>query len=80
MPVYEFLDGIKISLFSNDHVPPHIHASIGEHEALIDIKQVTVIIGTLPKTQLRKVLKYVAQNQNDLLEAFYSLNPKIKRI
>ena len=80
MPVYEFLDSIKISLFSNDHVPPHIHASIGEHEALIDIKQVTVIIGTLPKTQLRKVLKYVAQNQNDLLEAFYSLNPKIKRI
>lgn len=80
MPVYEFLDGIKISLFSNDHVPPHIHASIGEHEALIDIKQVTVIIGTLPKTQLRKVLKYVAQNQNDLLEAFYSLNTKIKRI
>lgn len=80
MPVYEFLDGIKISLFSNDHVPPHIHASFGEHEALIDIKQVTVIIGTLPKTQLRKVLKYIAQNQNDLLEAFYSLNPKIKRI
>ena len=39
MPVYDFLDGIKISIFMNDHVPPHIHASKGEYESLIDIKR-----------------------------------------
>ena len=39
MPVYDFLDGIKICIFMNDHVPPHIHASKGEYESLIDIKR-----------------------------------------
>jgi hypothetical protein len=80
MPVYEFLDGIKISVYSNDHVPPHIHASIGEHEVLIDIQKVEVLIGSLPKSQIRKVLAFVALNQNDLLEEFFNLNPTIKKI
>lgn len=80
MPVYEFLDGIKISVFSNDHVPPHVHASIGEHEALIDIQKVSVMVGSLPKSQLRKVLSYVALNQDDLLKEFFNLNPTVKKL
>jgi hypothetical protein len=80
MPVYEFLEGIKISVYSNDHVPPHIHASSGEHEVLIDIQKVKVLIGSLPKSQLRKALNFVALNQNDLLVEFFNLNPNIKKI
>ena len=75
MPVYEFLDGIKISIFMNDHVPPHIHASIGEYESLIDIKKIALMVGNLPKNYLRKVLVFVKENQDELLEAFYNLNP-----
>jgi hypothetical protein len=80
MPVYEFLDGIKINVYMNDHVPPHIHASIGEYESLIDIKKVSEMVGNLPKTHLRKVLVYVKENQDDILEMFYELNPTIKKI
>lgn len=80
MPVYEFLDGIKISVFMNDHVPPHIHASIGEFESLIDINQVILMVGNLPKKYLRKVLLFVKENQVELLEEFYNLNSAIKRI
>jgi hypothetical protein len=78
MPVYEFLDGIKINVYMNDHVPPHVHASIGEYESLIDIKKVSEMVGNLPKTHLRKALKYVKDNQKDLLDQFYSFNPTIK--
>lgn len=80
MPVYDFLDGKKISVFSNDHVPPHIHASIGEFEALIDIAKVEILVGILPKTQLKKAIEYVNNNQKELLDAFYDLNPKIKKL
>ena len=80
MPIYEFLGGIKISIYSNNHVPPHIHASIGEREVLIDLQKVKVLIGSLPKSQLRKALDFVALNQNDLLEEFFNLNPSIKKI
>lgn len=80
MPVVELLDGIKISVYMNDHIPPHIHASIGEYESLIDTKNGDVMVGNLPKTYLRKVLKFVKENKNELLEAFYILNPTIKII
>ena len=75
MPVYDFLEGIKISVFMNDHVPPHIHASIGEYESLIDIKKVDLLVGNLPKKYLRKALLFVKENQVELLEEFYKLNP-----
>lgn len=55
MPVYDFLEGIKISVFMNDHVPPHIHASIGEYESLIDIKKVDLLVGNLPKNIYAKL-------------------------
>lgn len=80
MPVYDFLDGIKISIFMNDHVPPHIHASIGEYESLIDIQKFALMVGNLPKKYLRKVLLFVKENQVELLEEFYNLNPTTKRI
>ena len=80
MPVFEIFEGIKICIFSNDHVPPHIHASIGEHEVLISIKEANIMVGNLPKSQLRKAIKFVENNQNELLEAFYGLNPEIKKI
>jgi hypothetical protein len=64
----------------NDHVPPHIHASLGEYESLIDIKKVILIVGNLPKNYLRKVLFFVKENQVELLEEFYNLNPAIKKI
>jgi Domain of unknown function (DUF4160) len=70
MPFYEFIDGIKICIFSNDHVPHHIHANIGEFEALIDIKKIEVNVGMLPKTQLKKTLEFVKINQIELLNAF----------
>ena len=33
------------------------------------------MVGNLPKNYLRKVLVFVRENQDELLEAFYNLNP-----
>ena len=38
------------------------------------------MVGSLPKTQLRKALEFVALNQTDLLKEFFKLNPTIKKI
>jgi Domain of unknown function (DUF4160) len=58
------------------------HAQYAEYEALIDIRTLTVLAGRLPAKTLRKVIAYmkIAQNQQDLLETFYFLNPQIKSI
>lgn len=80
MPLYELFEGIKIYLYFNDHLPPHIHAMYGEYEVLIDIRTFEVYRGELPNKQLKKVTKFVKENQDDLLETFYELNPEIKKL
>ena len=80
MPCLIKTQGVKICVYSNDHVPPHIHAIFGEHEAIIAIRELEVIQGELPTNKRRIALEYVRSNQNDLLESFYQLNPHIAQI
>jgi hypothetical protein len=80
MPEVDRIFGIRICVFSRDHLPPHFHAFYGEYEALIDIREATVIAGGLPRRKLREALKYLAQNRNDLLETFYQLNPQLGQL
>lgn len=82
MPVFDTIDGIVISVFSREHLPPHCHAQYAEYEALINIRTLEVIAGRLPAKSLRKVIAFMnrEENQLDLLETFYQLNPHIKRI
>jgi hypothetical protein len=48
MPTIETIDGIKILLYSNDHVPPHFYVWYGEYRAIIDIQILKIIKGELP--------------------------------
>ena len=77
MPCLTKIQGIKICVYSNDHVPPHIHALFGEYEILIDIREIVSIKGEMPNNKRRVALDYVNANQGDLLDAFYQLNPHI---
>ena len=80
MPVVTKLNGVKISIFSNDHVPPHIHAHCGEHEAQINLRSMEIMHGFLPKNKHRILKDYLLDNAEELLELFYELNPNIERI
>ena len=64
MPLFELIDGIKINVYSNDHLPPHIHAIYNEYEAVISITGKEII----------------TENENDLLALFKALNPQIKNL
>lgn len=79
MPNIITVKGIKINVYPNDHVPPHIHALYGEHEALIEIKTLKTLRGFLPKPQLQTTKDFVQENKEELLNLFYQLNPKTKQ-
>lgn len=79
MPELDRISGIRICVFSRDHLPPHFHAFYGEYQALIDIRIGTVIEGGLPRRKLREVLEYLAENRDELLETFYQKNPKLRQ-
>jgi Domain of unknown function (DUF4160) len=68
MPTISAFYGIVIQMFWQDHGPPHFHALYAEHEAIVSIRDVTVIRGTLPRRAANMVLEWAAQHRDELLE------------
>ncbi|SLM31028.1 conserved hypothetical protein [Desulfamplus magnetovallimortis] len=66
MPVISRFLGIIISMYLNDHMPPHFHAKYGEYEITVCI-ETGVIEGKFPKRALRLVLEWSEKHQDKLL-------------
>jgi hypothetical protein len=49
MPTISTFYGLLIRMYFNDHAPPHFHALYGEHQATIDIRELIVLEGSLPR-------------------------------
>jgi hypothetical protein len=63
MPTIAIVDGVKIQLFYNDHDPAHFHAIIGGSEALIAIRSLEILRGSLPPGKLRQVIEWAREHQ-----------------
>ncbi len=68
MPTISVFYGILIQMFWNEHAPPHFHALYGEHEALIDVRDLRVLRGSLPRRAMALVLEWAAAHRDHLLE------------
>ena len=55
MPEISRFLGIVIGMFYNDHSPPHLHASYGEYDIAVSIRDGTVLWGSLPRRALSHV-------------------------
>ena len=56
MPEISLFYGIRVTMYYNDHMPPHFHAEYNGQKALVDINNIQVIRGSLPNKQLRLIL------------------------
>jgi hypothetical protein len=68
MPQISRFFGIIISMYFNDHNPPHFHAQYGEDECLIEINGLTVIEGKIPSRALGMVIEWATLHKDELLE------------
>lgn len=59
--------GIIIVIYYNDHNPPHFHVKYNEHRASIDIKELSILEGSLPQRVLALVLEWAFLHRTDLL-------------
>ncbi len=71
--MFSSFDGIRIYIYPRDHSPPHFHAYYAEYEALINIRTLERMAGDLPGKQLKRVLKWAALVQDELLDEFIRL-------
>jgi len=58
--------GIIITMFYNDHVPPHFHVRYGEHKAIMAIDSLMLLEGHLPPRALGLVAEWGALHQVEL--------------
>lgn len=73
-------DGVNIVIQSREHLPPHIHATYGDDEALVNIRTGEIVQGYLPNKKLKIVNDWLNEGNNRVLveENFYELNPCLR--
>ncbi len=67
MPEISRFLGIVISMYYDEHNPPHFHAEYGEFEITVNIKS-GIIKGKFPKKELRAVLDWYDLHKEELLK------------
>lgn len=68
MPEISLFCGIRITMYYNDHNPPHFHAEYAGKKALVDVLSGCVIQGYLPARQLKLVLAWNELHRDELMQ------------
>ncbi len=68
MPEISRFLGIIITMYFNEHNPPHFHARYGEHKAEVGIEALSMLAGNLPPRVLGLVMEWAALHREELLD------------
>ena len=67
MPEISRFYGIIIRMFYNDHNPPHFHVIYQGNEALLDIRTLEILEGSLPKRARVLAVEWAMEHREELL-------------
>lgn len=67
MPEVSRFFGIVITMYHDEHNPPHFHARYGKDKAAIGIEPIQVLEGRLPSRVLGLVVEWATEHQEELL-------------
>ncbi len=68
MPTISYFYGVVIQMFAGDHPPPHFHAMYAEYETLIDLRDLRILAGSLPRRAMAFVLEWASEHRDELME------------
>lgn len=77
MPNFDSFNGIKVTIYNGDHLPPHIHVLYGADEVLLEIETGIIYAGWLPAKQLKKAREWLTNNKGNAAQSFKLLNPQL---
>ena len=55
MPTISIFYGIVIQMFWDEHAPPHFHTSYAEYKATVNIRELCISEGSLPRRATHRV-------------------------
>lgn len=76
MPEISRFLGISITMYFNDHMPPHFHAEYNNQEAAFAIENLSIIAGSLPPRITGFVIEWASLHQKELMTNWILLNTK----
>lgn len=68
MPEISRFYGIIVSMFYDEHNPPHFHARYGEYKIAIDINSLRILEGKFPPRALGLIMEWASLYKNELLK------------
>ncbi len=68
MPEISVFFGIRVTMYYDDHNPPHFHADYNDKKVIVDIQQGRVLKGAFPSKQLKYVLAWADIHQEELMD------------
>ena len=68
MPEISRFLGIIISMYYEDHNPPHFHVRYNDFRAKFSIAELQIIEGNLPKKVISLVIEWAFEHRQELLE------------
>ena len=66
MPEISRFLGIIITMYFDEHNPPHFHAKYGEYRTQINIETLEILEGGLPHRALSLIIEWAVLHRNEL--------------
>jgi hypothetical protein len=73
MPTVKDFGGYKITLYAEDHNPPHVHVIGPDFQAKVRIADSEVFAGAIPPRHRREALSWISANTERLMERWNEL-------
>ncbi len=67
MPEISSFFGVRVTMYYDDHNPPHFHAEYQDNKILVDIQKGRVLEGSFPSRQLKFVLAWAEIHNDELM-------------
>jgi hypothetical protein len=68
MPEISRFFGMIVTMYYNDHPPPHFHVRYNQQKAIISIETLEILEGKLSSRALKLILEWASLHQNELME------------
>lgn len=76
MPTVLSRDGVRIVIYTHDHLLPHVHCKVGDGEIIINLDPISIREEyNIKASERRKALRIVEEHQEFLLAEWNRINP-----
>lgn len=79
-PLFDEKEGVRIFIYSREHLPPHVHLYYGDDEAVLEIRTGKLLKGYLPAKKVRLVQDWlrIEENRVAVEKFFFQLNTSLR--